>query len=131
MVNDCLNALSLELIIVSLLLILLNDRWFLHDDTNLEHKYHYEIPIKDTVLRATDLSRNEEAWIEEMYKMGLSNGTISGVMTGYFNKNSKEGAFKVEGIKHLTQKYTKEMNLLSGIESDMSQADKTIRELNR
>ena len=116
---------------ISLLLNPADGRWFLHDNTNLEHKFHYEIPPKASVLDPTDLTKDEEAWIEEMYKMGLSNGTISGVMTGYFNQNGKEGAFKVEGIKHLTQKHTKEMNLLSGIESDMSQAEKTIRELNR
>ena len=115
---------------ISLVLNPVNGRWFLHDNTNLEHTFHHKIPPKASVLDATDLSKDEEAWIEEMYKTGLSNGTISGVMTCYFSKHGKEGAFKVEGIKHLTQKYTQEMNVLSGIECHMSQAEKTIRELN-
>jgi len=56
---------------ISLLLNPADGRWFLHDNTNLEHKFHYEIPPKASVLDPTDLTKDEEAWIEEMYKMGL------------------------------------------------------------
>ena len=68
------------------------DRWFLHDNTHLEHKFHHELPSKATVLAAADLSDSEEAWVEQMYDVGLSSGTIAGVMTGYFNKKRQEGA---------------------------------------
>ena len=67
----------------------------MHDDTNLEHKFHSETPPKATVLDASDLSKDKEALIEEMYKMGLSNGTLSGVMTGCFKKNVRRGHSKV------------------------------------
>ena len=68
--------------------------------------FHHKIPIKDTVLDATDLSKDEEAWIEETYKMGLSNGTISGLVSGYFSNYGKKKTFKVKRIKHITHKYT-------------------------
>ena len=63
--------------------------------------------------------------------MGLSNGTIAGVMTGYFNKKGSQGLFKSTGIKSITHKHSNVMNLLSGIEPDMLQGDKTIYELNQ
>ena len=113
---------------ISLVLKPVNGRWFLHNDTNPEHNFHYGLPHKASVLDATDLNKDGEAWIKKIYKMGLSKDTISGVMTGYLNKHDKEGAFKGEGIKHLTQTYTQ--NLLSEIEPHMSQAEKTIRESN-
>ena len=102
-----------------------NGRWFLHSDSCFEHKFHYKIPTEASVLGSSDLSDSEEKWIEEMYNMGLSNGTIAGVMTGYFNKRGRQGQFQTTGIKNITYKYTKEMNLLSGINADMSQAVKT------
>ena len=107
-----------------------NGRWFLHSDSCLQHEFHYKIPTEASVLGSSDLSDSEEKWVEEMYNMGLSNGTIAGVMTGYFKKKGRQGQFQRTGIKNITYKYTKEMNLLSGIEADMSQADKTLRELN-
>ena len=116
---------------LSLILNPKNGRWFLHSDSCLQHEFHYEIPTEASVLGSSDLSDSEEKWVEEMYNMGLSNGTIAGVMTGYFNKKGRQGQFQRTGIKNITYKYTKEMNLLSGIEADISQADKTLRELKR
>ena len=102
----------------------------MHDDTHLEHKFHHELPSKANVLAAADLSDSEEAWVEQMYDVGLSSGTTAGVMTGYFDKKGKKGQFNATGSKHITSKHRKEVELLSGTESDMSQAEKTIRILN-
>ena len=116
---------------ISLVLHPMSGRWFLHSDSCLKHKFHYEIPKDAIVLGAANLTDSHEAWIEEMYKMGLSNGTIAGVMTGYFNKKGSQGLFERTGIRSITHKHSNVMNLLSGIEPDMSQGDKTIYELNQ
>ena len=41
-----------------------NGQWFLHKDSTLEHKFHYEMSNKSNALNSADLSDNEEAWIE-------------------------------------------------------------------
>ena len=102
----------------------------MHSDLCLKHKFHYEIPKDANVLGTANLTDSHEVWIEEMYKMGLSNGTIAGVITGYFNKKGSQGLFESPGIKSITHKHSNFMNLLSGIKPDMLQGDKTIRELN-
>ena len=76
-----------------------NGRWFLHSDSCLQHEFHYEIPTEASVLGSSDLSDSEEKWVEEMYNMGLSNGTIAGVMTGYFQKKVDRVNFKELGLK--------------------------------
>ena len=65
-----------------------------------------------------------------MHDVGLSSGTIAGVMTGYFNKKGKKGQLRAARIKHITAKHTKQVGLIFGTGSDMSQAEKTTRTAN-
>ena len=76
-----------------------DNRFYLMSNSNLSHQYHHPIIPAAKVLSQKDVSNDEEAWIEQMFNMGLSNGTIAAIMTGYFNKTGRSGQFSVGGIK--------------------------------
>lgn len=107
-----------------------NNRFYLHESSNLDHKFHFEMAEEANILTADVLNDNEEAWIQQMYESGLPNGSIAGIMTGFFNKKGHKGEFKPSVITHLTDKYQKEMDTIAGIDKDFTIAQKTIATLN-
>ena len=66
-----------------------------------------------------------------MYNMGLSNGTIAGVLNVFLHDKGKKGSFSPASISNMTSKYTKELDLLSDVSPDMTQAERTIALLNK
>ena len=115
---------------LKILLSSLDNRFYLMSDSNLSHTHHHPIIPEAKVLNQKDISKDEESWIQQMYKMGLSNGTIAAIMTGYFNQTGRDGQFSSNGIKHIINKQQQLEQLISGIDPDWSVAQKTIAKLN-
>ena len=62
--------------------------------------------------------------------MGLSNGEIARILTCYFNKTGQKGEFTPKSILNLIAKHQKEIDLLHGIDTDFSIAQKPFTMLN-
>jgi hypothetical protein len=116
--------------VIRLLMIGSDGRYYLRADSDLNHRHHHPMPPEANSLTASDLNEDEEAWIAQMYKMGMSNGVIAGVMSGYMQGKGVAGEFLTHTIKTITSKLTREMEVLAGIDSDFSVAEKTIAQLN-
>lgn len=112
--------------IVKLRTSLVNGRIYLGTDSVLTHKFHHQLPPEANTLTQSDLNDSEEAWVEQMYRMGLTNGTIAGVMTGYFNKKGTSGVFTTDTMKKITAKMKHEMDLVAGINSDITVAERML-----
>ena len=65
-----------------------------------------------------------------MADMGLSSGEIARILTGYFNKTGQKEEFTPKSILNLIVKHQKEIDLLHGIDTDFSIAQKTLATLN-
>jgi hypothetical protein len=105
--------------------------YYLRSDTDLKHRFHTPEPPESNQLNESDLNPQQKSWVEEMYKAGVSNGTIARTMTGLFTKEGKAGEFKTDNIKYITQKWAKEIEAVKGISQKFSVAEKTIARLNR
>jgi hypothetical protein len=108
-----------------------SQRWFLSNKSSLSHQHHYELPPKADKFDSADLNDDETSWMKQMYNMGLSNGTIAGVLNGFLHDKGKKGSFSPASISNMTSKYGKELDLLSDVSPDMTQAEKTMALLNK
>ena len=108
-----------------------SQRWFLSNKSSLSHEHHYELPPKADKFDSADLNDDETSWMKQMYNMGLSNGTIAGVLNGFLHDKGKKGSFSPASISNMTSKYGKELDLLSDVSPDMTQAEKTMALLNK
>jgi hypothetical protein len=106
-------------------------RWFLSNKSSLCHEHHHKFPPETEKFEFTDLNGDESSWMKQMYEMGLSNGTIAGVLTGFLSSKGKKGSFSQKDITNMTSQYSKELDLLSGVFQDTIQANRTIDQLNK
>ena len=65
-----------------------------------------------------------------MYKAGLSSTDIAITMTGVASREGKHGEFSADTIKSITQKWQREIDIVKGMSSDLTVAEKTIAKLN-
>ena len=108
-----------------------SERWFLSNKFSLCHKHHHEFSLETEKFESTELNDDESSWMNQMYAMGLSNGTIAGILTGFLNSKGKKGSFSPQDIRNMTTQYSKELDLLSGVSQDMTQDERTIDQLNK
>jgi hypothetical protein len=66
-----------------------SERWFLSNKSSLCHEHHHKSPPETEKFESTDLNDDESSWMKQMYNMGLSNGTIAGVLNGFLYSNGK------------------------------------------
>ena len=64
-----------------------------------------------------------------MFNHGVSNQKVAAIMNEVANKRGKRGTLRTQTIKNLNQKSQKAIDLIQGISSDMSIAEKTLRRL--
>ena len=108
-----------------------SQRWFLSTKSSLCHEHHYELPPEANKFDSTDLNDDESSWMNQMYNMGLSNGTITGVLNVFLQSKGKKGLCSPVDITNMTNRYFKELDLLSGVSQDMTQTERTIDQLNK
>jgi hypothetical protein len=116
---------------LDLLLNIPSQRWYLSHKSSLTHEHRHEFPPEATKFDFYVLNEDESSWMKQMYNMGLSNGTIAGVLNGFLHSKGKKGSFQPTDVRNMTDRYSKELDLLSGVSQDMSQAERTINELNK
>ena len=108
-----------------------SQRWFLSNKSSLSHKHYYEVPPKAEKFDSTDLNDDVTSWMKHMYNMGLSNGTIASVLNGFLHNKGRKGSSDPTSVKNMTARYIKELDLLSNVSQDISQAERTTCDLNK
>ena len=108
-----------------------SQRWFLSTKSSLCHEHHYEFPPEANKFDSTDLNDDESSWMNQMYNMGLSNGTIAGVLNVFLQSKGKQGSFSPVDITNMTNRYSKELDLLAGVSQNMTHAERTIDQFNK
>jgi hypothetical protein len=116
---------------LDLLLNIPPQRWYISHKFSLTHENHHELPPEANQFESNDLNEDESSWMKHMYNMGLSNGTIAGILNGFLHSKGKKGSFQSTDAKNMTDQYSKELDLLSRNSQDMTQAERTINELNK
>ena len=109
----------------------MDGRWYLGKNSQLNHRFHLEDPPEVNQLNESDLTPDQVDWIEEMYLSGITNGSIASVMNGYFDKKGRKGEFLTQTIKNITQQIEKESEIIAGIDRDFSVAENTLAHLNQ
>ena len=115
---------------ISLFLSKVDDCWYmLQNSTNFDHSFHPKERVNSTKLNANDLNEKQMNYLRLMYEQGVPNQTIANIMSNVVNEAGKEGEFLSSTIKNITVKCQKIMDEIAGISSDMSIAEKTLRNL--
>ena len=94
----------------------------------MEHRFHPEEHLDTDLLNEADLSENQFNYMHLMYDKGkgVSPQTITSIMSKVLNKSGKSGEFLDQTIKNINEKCRGSMNIIAGISSDMTTAEKTM-----
>ena len=104
--------------------------WYLLSSSHLEHRFHPEQDVDTDLLNEADLSENQFNYIRVMYEKGVSPQTIPNIMSKVVSKSGKSGEFLAQTIRNINEKCQATMDVIAGISSDMSIAEKTMGRLN-
>ena len=104
--------------------------WYLLSSSHLEHRFHPEEDVDTNLLNEADLSENQFNYMRVMYDKGVSPQTIANIMSEVLNKSGKSGEFLAKTIRNINEKCQAAMDVIAGISSDMSIAEKTMAKLN-
>ena len=104
--------------------------WYLLSSSHLEHQFHPKEDVDTDLLNEADLSENQFNYMRVMYEKGVSPQTIANIMSEVLNKSGKSGAFLAQTIRNINEKCQAAMDVIAGISSDMSIAEKTMGRLN-
>jgi len=104
--------------------------WYLLSSSNLAHRFHPEQDEDTDLLNEADLSENQFNYMRVMYEKGVAPQTIANIMSEVLNKSGKSGEFLAQTIRNINEKCQAAMDVIAGISSDMTIAEKTMSRLN-
>ena len=96
----------------------------------MEHRFHPEEHLGTDLLNEADLSENPFNYMRLIYDKGVSPQTIASIMSEVLNKSGKLGEFLAQTIKNINEKCQAAMDIIAGISSDMTTAEKIMGRLN-
>jgi len=100
--------------------------WYFNSGSNFTHSYHGEEHVHSTTLNESDLNEEQSNYMQLMYDAGVPDQTIASIMSNVLNNGGKPGEFLASTVKNINEKVKRAMDLISGIETDFSVAEKTI-----
>ena len=103
--------------------------YYLRTSSNFTHSFHSKLQEDRKPLQHTELDDNMNEYMTLMFNHGVSNQKVAAIMNEVANKRGKRGTLRTQTIKNLNQKSQKAIDLIQGISSDMSIAEKTLRRL--
>ena len=81
-------------------------------------------------MNEADLSENQFNYMRVMYEKGVIPQIIANIMSEVLNKSGKSGGFLAQTIKNINKKCQAAMDIVAGISSDMTTAEKKMGRLN-
>ena len=99
-------------------------------DITLAHTSHPRKVEDAQQLNEDDLDSTQLHYLKMMYEQGVGHSSIADVMTEVIKQKGKKGAFLAQTVRNITTKLQTAMDLVAGIDSTWSVAQKTLQKLN-
>ena len=82
------------------------------------------------LLNEADLSESQFNYMRVMYEKGVSPQTIAKIMSEVLNNSGKSGEILAKTIRNVNEKCQSAMDVIAGVSSDMTIAERTMGRLN-
>ena len=106
--------------------------WYLSKrvDSTFKHSFHPQKDEDAQKLDQDDLDTTELHYLKLMYETGVGPSSIADVMTEVLKQKGKKGDFLAQTVNNVTTQVQTAMDLVAGIDTKWSVAQKTLKRLN-
>ena len=105
--------------------------WFLSKHGSLVHTSHGIDSKEAQLLKEDDLTFQEKSFMKILHEKNVGNTAIARVMNEILQQRNVKGSFLPKTIDNITTRLQNAMDVVAGVDSSWSLAQKTLAKLNR